>query len=392
MKKSILVGAAISLTWSTIGWLPVSHAAAPARSGQPYAESVCNTDPNIIFCEDFNYPQNFFCSLPEIQNNHRWINPGWREELTGFVFGCMGRRINPASQYAQKPQGNAPSGTQADYVWAANWDPTQGTQSHGGSPGKLLLDSGGTYANGTPAATELYFRLQIYWTPNYVWPGDPKIDKYNYGGGNTNGCYDNKILYWFPPGGMDNPTSAAFDAGMFTACGMYDPINNARFSDALGVRYGDAGDNYKYFPMNNFANSNPQHMEYAPYQSMTLRNPNDQKLLGRIFRFNTGRWYTLETRYKLSSPGVSNGIVEVWVDGTKIYSASDLATCGTGLGNCSGIGSIMLTAYHNALDTTAWNGQQIVDNLIVSRAYIGPPTGSSDSTPPATPTGLTILP
>ena len=390
MRKPIIFLILSTLCWMNFGFVSASHAIAPARAGQPYAESICNTDPNIIFCEDFNYPQNFFCSSPTIQNNHRWINPGWKEELTGFVFGCMGRQINPATQYPTKPQGNAPSGGQADYSWVANWDPTKGIQDHGGSPGKLLLDSGGNYANGSPPATELYFRLQIYWTPNYTWPGDPKIDKYAYGGGDANGCYDNKIMYWFPKGGMTDPTSAAFDAGMFTACGIWDPINNARFSDALGVRYGDSGDNYKYFPMNNQAAFNPQHMEYAPYQSLTLRNPNDQKLLGRIFRFNTSRWYTLEARYKLSAPGVGNGTVEIWVDGMKIYSASDLATCGNGLGDCSGIASIMLTAYHNSLDKTNWNGQQVVDNLVVSRAYIGPPSGSSDTTSPLAPTGLHI--
>lgn len=374
----------------SLGSVSTSLAVAPPREGQPYAESICDTDPNVIFCEDFNYPQNFFCSQPVGQGNHRWINPGFREQVTGWVW-CAGQQINPATQYPTKPQGNTPSGGQADHVWVANWDSSLGPRGDGSTQGKLLLDSGGNYANGTPAATELYFRLQIYWTPNYAWPGDPKIDKYNYGGEGANGCYDNKIIYWFPPGGLNSPTDASFDAGLFTACGIWDPVNNARFSDALAVRYGDTSDNYKYFPMNFQAEFNPRHMEYGPYQSLTLRNPGDQKILGKIFRFNTGRWYTLEARYKLSSPQVGNGIVEVWVDGTKIYSANDLATCGGGIGGCTGIGSVMLTAYHNSLDITKWTGQQIVDNLVISRSYIGPPAGSSDHTPPAAPTGLRIV-
>ena len=360
-----------------VGLVSPSWAAAPARSGQPYAESICDTDPNILFCEDFNYPANFFCSVPENNGNHRWINPGWMEEITDFVYGCMGRQINPATSYPTKPQGHMPSGAQADHHWVANWDPALGTQEHGGSPGKLMLDSGGNYANGSGPVTDMYFRFQIYWTTDYAWPGDTKTHIYNWG---TANCVDNKILFWYPKNGQSNPTSAAFDAGPYTQCGVWDSVNNARFADALVFRVGDAGDNYKWFPMNSGATENPTHMEYGPYQSLTLRNPNDVPTFGQIFRFNTGQWYTIETRYKLSTAGVGNGTIEAWIDGTKIYSASDLETCGNGLGDCSAIASIILTAYHNGSDTTVWDGQQVVDNLIISKAYIGPP-GAAASTP-----------
>ena len=125
----------------------------------------------------------------------------------------------------------------------------------------------------------------------------------------------------------------------------------------------------------------PNHYEYAPYQSLTLRNPGDTPILGRIFRFDTNRWYTLEYRYKLSSSaGTNDGIVEVWVDGSKVYSANDLITCGDGLGDCSGIGAINVDAYHNSNDPTVWNGQQIIDNLIISRSYIGVPFTSPPTT------------
>lgn len=378
------------LSWSVFALLTTSfhvHAGAPARPGQPYAEPICNTDPNIIFCEDFNYPQNFYCAGSVGSNNHRWINPGFAEEMTSWVYGCTGRQINPLGNYPAQPNGSPAGG----YVWTANWDPTKGPQANGGSPGKLR-QSGSNYVNGSAPAKELYFRFQYYVTPDYKWPGDPKTDKYAYG---AYPCFDNKILYLFPPEGLDNPTNAAYDAGLFTACGIWDNINNARFSDALAVRYGDAGDNYKFFPMNVAANFNPQHMEYAPYQSLTLRNPDDKPIFGTIFRFNTNRWYTVELRYKLgTSAGAKNGTVEVWIDGTKIYSANDLATCGSGLGDCSGIGAIWLGAYHNGSDVTSWDGQQVIDNLIISRSYIGPPAGGSPPPPkaPAAPSNLSIAP
>ena len=105
-----------------------------------------------------------------------------------------------------------------------------------------------------------------------------------------------------------------------------------------------------------------------------------------MFRFNTNRWYTIELRYKLSSaPRAKDGVVEVWIDGTKIYSASDLSTCGVGIPqDYSGLGAIFIGTYHNAADLTVWDGQQIIDNLIVSKAYIGPPGSSGLPTPTPT--------
>lgn len=233
-------------------------------------------------------------------------------------------------------------------------------------------------------------RFQLYWTSNYAWPGDPKTDKYGY----RSTCIDNKILFIFPPEGLGSPASASYDAGPLTACGVWDNINNARFADALVFRVGDAGDNYKSFPMDSDATNNPQHMEYAPFQSLTLRSPNDTPIFGKIFRFNVDQWYTLEFRYNLSSSGEKNGTVEAWINGTKIYSASDLATCTNAgqYGDCSGLGALIITAYHNSMDTTAWNGQQVIDNLIISASYIGPPDGSTNPSLIAPPGNLHIVP
>ncbi len=367
-----------------------SYAAAPQRSGQPYAESICSTDQNVIFCEDFNYPQNLSYTTQFSIDYSDWINPGFvggvsRNQVYGF-----GRQINPVGSYPAQPAGS-PSG---GYVWAANWDATKGIIGNGNSNGKLRLP-GGSYVNGLSPATDFYIRFQVYWTSNWAWPGDPKTDKYNH---SAYPCVDNKIFFIYPPEGLDQPTNASYDAGPLTGCGAaYDPINNARFADALTFRVGTSSDNYKSFPMDVDAGNNPQHMEYAPYQSLTLRDPNDQPILGRVFRFNTNRWYSLEFRYKLSSSGQKNGTIEAWIDGTKIYSASDLETCAISqpYGDCTGLGAFILVAYHNSQDVTKWNGQQVIDNLIISRSYIGPPAvggGGSVATPPAGPSGLSITP
>ena len=74
------------------------YAAAPARSGQPYAEAICNTDANIILCEDFNYAENFPCTA-EVGT---WENPGLNVAVNGT---CAGRVIDLASNYPAQPLG-----------------------------------------------------------------------------------------------------------------------------------------------------------------------------------------------------------------------------------------------------------------------------------------------
>jgi hypothetical protein len=376
---------------ASVSWLPGAEAAAPARTGQPYAEDICNSDPNIIFCEDFNYPTNFVAGPDGTYGNSNWINPGLTTGFFGFVYGLQGRRINPTSTYPAKPQGAMPSGTQPDHVWVANWDPAKGEQGNGSTWGKLR-EPGGRYANGSQPASDFYIRFQYYVTPNYAWPGDPRSDKYVFGSGSQ--CYDNKIFYAFPPEGTDNPTNSAYSAGLSTQCGVFDPVNVARYADALTVRYGDTSDNYKWTPACSVCSSTPAHYEYS-YQctannASCWRDPHDVPKLGSLFRFDTGKWYTVEYRYKLSSAsGRTDGLVEVWIDGTKVYSITGLATCGGGLGDCSGVGAINVDAYHNGLDRTKWNGQQVIDNLIVSRSYIGLPRGGSQPPAPApAPTGV----
>jgi len=377
------------------------RAAAPQRSGQPYAEATLCARADVIFCEDFNYPQNFQYYTQYGSTYASWSNPGMVGGTTSGQTWNQGRRINLASSYTTKPNGTLPSGSQPDYVWVANWDPTQGAQGDGSSWATLRA-VGGNYVNGMAPAKDFYVRFQFYVTSNYAWPGDPKTDKYNFGAGNP---VDNKILFVYPAG-MDSPTDAAYDAGLFAAM-AFDSTNNARFSDTLNVRVGNAGNGigYETFPMCANCTYNPTHMEYAPYQSCVnnssctpYRNPHDTPRSGKIFRFDTGKWYTLEMRYKLSSTeNAKDGTIEVWVDGTKIYSANDLATCGSGYpanysGNdCTGLGQIDIVAYHNGIDQTVWNGQQIIDNLVISTSYIGPPSGgggSGDTTAPAAPKNL----
>jgi hypothetical protein len=309
--------------------------------------------------------------------------------------------IKPVTDYStSKAGGSMPSGGQSDHVWVGNWDPSKGPQG-GGNLWATLRQPGQNYPSGhTPAqARDLYYRFQIYFTSNFQWPGDPKLGTYDYSG--TSQCYDTKILYVYPPGSEDNPTGAHYDAGAHTQCATWDASTNTRFADMLAFRYGNVSGSYKYFPLCSGCAPFNNYQNYGPFQSLTLRNPHDQPLLKRAFRFDTGKWYTLEFRYKISSAdNVPDGAIEAWIDGTKIYSELNLETCGSGLiGTCDALGEFYLGAYHNQNDgppaNNPWNGQMVIDNLVISTSYIGPPGGQGgggDITPPAAPTGLTVLP
>lgn len=392
--------ACLFLMMASVG---VAYGAAPTRVGQPYAEATVCAGSDVIFCEDFNYPANTTCTACTGACTFEWTNPGLVNSGVPAPFSyCFGLNIPAATDYPTKPSGALPSGSQPDHVWMANWDSAVGPTGHGGS-NAVLRNPGGNYLNGSAPATDFYVRFQFYVTADYAWPGDPRSHNYNYGASGV----DNKILFVYPAGGISNPTDAAYDGGLYTANG-WNSNQNIRYADVLNARVGNNdGGQYPQFIMNALGDNSPGHMEYiyqcAANTAACWRNPHDTPVaiafdnpgnLGRAFRFDTNKWYTIEMRYALSNPeGAHNGIIEIWVDGTRIYSANDLETCGTGNGDCSGLGEFIVTAYHNNSDTTNWDGQQIIDDLVISKSYIGPPSASSGPTQvPTAPTGVSITP
>ena len=116
-----------------LGGMTDLQAAAPQRSGQPYAVAALCARADVIFCEDYNYPQNFQYYTQYGSTYASWSNPGMVGGNTSGQTWNQGRRINFASTCTPKPNGALPSGSQPDYVWIANWDPTQGAQGDGSS-------------------------------------------------------------------------------------------------------------------------------------------------------------------------------------------------------------------------------------------------------------------
>lgn len=99
--------------------------------------------------------------------------------------------------------------------------------------------------------------------------------------------------------------------------------------------------------------------------------------LGTPITFAKGRWYELQYRLKLNSPGKSDGIFEMWIDGVKKASYLDVNYRDSYAAH--GWNHVMLTAYQNgasptSVETLHW------DELVLSPVAIGA-TGSSIGAP-----------
>jgi hypothetical protein len=281
--------------------------------------------------------------------------------------------------------------------------------------GTLRTGTNGYQSGHTTAqAQTFYIRWQQYMTSDFVWSGgSSRSNNVSYQG--TAQCYDTKFLYFWPSGAEDNPTGAHYDSGLHVQCGVADTSGsgqggqNITFADAVAMRYGNIGfpapmecpSPYKFLPLcsecQNFCGGvggydtrfNFQ-SGYAPFQNTaTLIDPNETPTAGKVFRMNRAKWYTFEIKYVLpSADDVADGAVAVWVDGVKIYDEGSLYTCGAGLvGACTPIGELYIGAYHNQNDgppnNPDWDGQMIIDNLVISTAPIGAPdSGGLSQTSP----------
>lgn len=438
MKRWILL---LVLLSSWLGFAAGSEAVAPAWTaahctskgescpgGLEYPESICNTDPNVIMCEPFNMPNVVGCTGNCSPGTTHWYNPACVEDTFGFTYSA-GLSHELASAHPAKPQGAMPSGAIPDSVWRTDWgDWVGGPSSQDAFDGHaatncILRRPGGAYVNGFQpvAGQRIHIRMQHYFDADYVWSGGQgrtnKPDHYGFAYDGINGnCVDTKILAMYGPvnGTAFDPTNMGYDANLSTQCGGF--RTNAeqgatgtnggfRFADALQVRFGTVSCEFKAFPFVSADFSGTpgcaRHGEYK-YANITTfgADPNETPSActvqyncenPRIFRFNRGVWYTIEVAYIMpSTTGGADGGIEVWIDGTRIYSVNDLATCGSGgiASDCLGVGILSLLNYHNTnvdgtgtsscgrWDCTPWRGGTVIDNLIMSTSYIGPPGGA----------------
>lgn len=111
-----------------------------------------------------------------------------------------------------------------------------------------------------------------------------------------------------------------------------------------------------------------------------------------------GTWHSVEFHLKLNDPGTANGVAEMWIDGgspqgTPNYSKTNI-NWSTYFDNTNHFTDV----YHfpegndspEPWDMTTWTGIAY-DDYVISNSYIGPVGGAPDTTPPAAPTGVTVI-
>ena len=81
------------------------------------------------------------------------------------------------------------------------------------------------------------------------------------------------------------------------------------------------------------------------------------------------RWYAVEQHVKLNVPGVSNGVVRAWIDGFQVMEKT-----GIRFRNIPDlkIENIWMDVYHGGMAVAPENMTLYIDNVVVSRSYIGP--------------------
>lgn len=82
-----------------------------------------------------------------------------------------------------------------------------------------------------------------------------------------------------------------------------------------------------------------------------------------------GRWYSIEQRLKLNTPGEADGILEVWIDGVKILSKANLMFRKTAELK---IEKIWFNFYFGGVDKPKYAFDIYIDNIVIASEYIGP--------------------
>ena len=92
----------------------------------------------------------------------------------------------------------------------------------------------------------------------------------------------------------------------------------------------------------------------------------DQDDLGFL---ENNRWYCIEQHAKLNTIGKSDGILRTWIDGKPAFEKTDVRMRNTPELK---IQSIWINLYHGGKDPAASEDHVFIDNIVISKKYIGP--------------------
>ena len=203
--------------------------------------------------------------------------------------------------------------------------------------------NGGWIDRKYPATDELYWRVWERFASGWIWDTAQQVKGFNVG---TNGVYPNFwVMHVF---GSPHLTIQAQIPVEACATGDSNPYGNGQPYDAC--RYDDK-----------------------------ISTPEAN-----------GVWYCLEGHIKMNTPGVADGVIERWTNGTLISSFSGRTFRGAAVSGKNGNSSLATFEFIRVyVQGEAATGVRYYDDLAVGNTRIGCGT-QADSTAPTAPTGVKI--
>lgn len=125
------------------------------------------------------------------------------------------------------------------------------------------------------------------------------------------------------------------------------------------------------------AKDNPLHAYVTMGTYATHPDPNGR--LGEVWPWTTGmngllernRWYCIEQYIKLNTPGITDGIFRVWVDGRLAFDKIDMRVRDT---SSLKVEYIWMNVYHGGRAPAPQDMHLYIDNVVIARRYVGPMT------------------
>ena len=81
------------------------------------------------------------------------------------------------------------------------------------------------------------------------------------------------------------------------------------------------------------------------------------------------RWYSVEQYVKMNEPGQANGAFKAWIDGHLVYERSDVRFRDT---HELKIENVWFNVYHGGVTKPPSEMSLYIDNVVISREYVGP--------------------
>lgn len=95
--------------------------------------------------------------------------------------------------------------------------------------------------------------------------------------------------------------------------------------------------------------------------------------LGRLGSLENNRWYSVEQYFKVNTPGKRDGILRAWIDGKLAFERTGIRVRDVPEIK---IEAVWFNVYHGGIAPSPRDMHLYIDNVVVSKSYIGPAKGS----------------